>query len=152
MDRFGHLNKQKFATHLLHMVRSENPHNHKNLGKCAHFVAEALRRSGVQLPDLSKVPDGHRHAYLYEKHLIDAGFQQVACDQQYQAQLGDIMIWHPIRVGQTKDHHSGIVHEHGHMQAFMGTHWVSDFRQETPNPWKDYSHARCFVYRQADAL
>lgn len=106
-----------------------------------------MRRSGVQLPDLRNVPEGHRHAYLYERHLINAGFEQVAWDSQYRPQLGDIMIWHPIRVSP-----SGGVHEHGHMQAFLGEHWFSDFRQNTPNPWTDYRHARCFVYRQGDIL
>lgn len=150
MERFGHVNKQKFVAHLLHKVHAENPKNRRDLHACAHFVADALRSSGVQLPDLRNLPEGHRHAYLYEQHLIRAGFQQVSCDPHYQPQVGDIMIWHPIRVKPTKDHPSGVDHEHGHMQAWLGHHWFSDFRQNTQYPWNNCGQSRCFVYRQPD--
>jgi hypothetical protein len=149
MEKLRHFNKDEFVLNLLHIVQKENPKHRKDLGQCAHFVAEALRRSGVRLPNLN-VPKGHDHAYLYEKHLISAGFQQVAYDREYKAQKGDVMIWHPYREEPTKKNPSGVCHPHGHMQAFLGHHWFSDFRQNTPYPWPDYPHARCFVYRQSE--
>ena len=82
-----------------------------SLGRCAHYVREAIEAGGVTLLR-------HGSAKDYGQSLTRVGFAAVASDRTYVHQAGDVAIVQPIEG-----------HPHGHMAMFDGVHWISDFVQ-----------------------
>lgn len=87
-------------------------------GYCARYVNAALAKAGY------KVNGGHAYQYP-EMSLIPAGFKQIPLDSP--RCKGDVMCW-----TRTKKH------KYGHVQIWVGDHWVSDFHQYNKtreHPW-----------------
>lgn len=87
-------------------------------GYCARYVNAALAKAGY------KVNGGHAYQYP-EMSLIPAGFKQIPLDSP--RCKGDVMCW-----TRTKRH------KYGHVQIWVGDHWVSDFHQYNKtreHPW-----------------
>jgi len=92
-----------------HLVQNANDHS---LGKCAHYVREAVEAGGVTLLR-------HTSAKDYGSSLRIVGFQNLPRPGLIKFPLaGDVAIIQPIRG-----------HPYGHMCMFSGKIWISDFKQ-----------------------
>lgn len=91
----------------------------RSSGYCARYVRKGLQEAGYDLKTQA-------HAYQYNNGaLTDAGFSKV--DPRTDGlQKGDVM----VMPAQGK-------HKSGHIQVYNGTQWVSDFKQNSVNPWND---------------
>lgn len=99
----------KFATHL----RSKAVD--KSRGKCVLYVRLALRAGGA---NLGKHPE---HAKDYGPVLRRIGYSEIAVENPatYKFMKGDIVVIQPYTGGSKS----------GHIAAFDGTQWISDFVQ-----------------------
>lgn len=106
----------------------------KSSGYCARYVRKGLQSVGY---DLKTVGDAKNYD---NGALTDAGFSKI--DKGSAPMKGDVMVM-PAQQGSKKNHSAG------HMQIYNGTQWVSDFKQNSMNPWGDvkqedlkYTHYR----------
>lgn len=90
----------------------------KSSGYCAKFVREGLQQAGYDLKTAGDAKNYNNGA------LTDAGFSKIEGDSA--PQKGDVM----VMPAQGR-------HGAGHMQIYNGQQWVSDFKQNSKNPWGD---------------
>ena len=91
----------------------------RSSGYCAKFVRKGLQEAGYDLKTQA-------HAYQYNNGaLTEAGFSKVDPGKDG-LQKGDVM----VIPAEGK-------HKSGHIQMYNGTQWVSDFKQNSVNPWGD---------------
>lgn len=90
----------------------------RSSGYCAKFVREGLQQAGYDLKTMGDAKNYNNGA------LTDAGFSKI--DSGSAPQKGDVMVM-PAQGG----------HGAGHMQMYNGQQWVSDFKQNSKNPWND---------------
>jgi len=57
----------------------------------------------------------------------------------YTPRVGDVIVWDPIEG-----------HEHGHIQLYTGSKWVSDFIQNTAFPWGNEATFRVYRYEEVN--
>ncbi len=88
-------------------------------GLCAHYVRKALQSAGY-----SFTPNESAYQYATRGTLAEAGFVKISNNSS--EQIGDIVVYN----------RSG-AHPHGHIQIYDGSGWVSDFRQNSKNPYSD---------------
>jgi GH24 family phage-related lysozyme (muramidase) len=84
-----------------------------SLGKCAKYVRMAINAGGVA------TPNNPVSAKNYKGYLEKFGFKQISTASY---QKGDIAVFEAFQ-GDSK------YHEHGHIQMYNGSQWVSDFKQ-----------------------
>lgn len=84
-----------------------------SLGKCAKYVRLAINAGGIA------TPGNPVSAKDYKGYLEKFGFKQVSTSSY---QKGDIAVFEAFQ-GDKK------YHEHGHIQMYNGSQWVSDFKQ-----------------------
>lgn len=84
-----------------------------SLGKCAKYVRMAINAGGVA------TPGNPVSAKDYNGYLEKVGFKQVSTSTY---EKGDIAVFEAFQ-GDKK------YHEHGHIQMWNGSQWVSDFKQ-----------------------
>jgi len=103
------LDTEKFVTHLRKNA------NKRSVGKCAMYVRLALRAGG------RIVPDQPGHAKDYGPVLRRMGFTELKVENPdtYKFLKGDIVVIQPYS-DQSKS---------GHIAAFDGRVWISDFTQ-----------------------
>jgi hypothetical protein len=104
-------------------------------GLCARYVRLALEAGGA-------CTAGHpAWAVNWGPKLIEIGFRPVLLEPgaSYQPEAGDVVIFQPVREG----------HPAGHIQAFDGAHWISDFVQRDfwPGPKYRTERPENVVYR-----
>ena len=108
----------------------------RSQGRCARFVRLALEAGGA-------CTKGHPgFALHWGPKLIEIGFQPLILadpPDRYAPAPGDVVIFQPPRLG----------HPAGHIQAFDGAHWISDFIQRDFWPGPRYRKERppCVIYR-----
>jgi len=104
------LDTEKFAKHLRKNA------GRRSRGQCAKYVRLALRAGG------RIVPDQPAHAKDYGPALRRMGFSELAVDDPvtYKFMKGDIVVIQPYSA-QSKS---------GHIAAFDGQAWISDFVQK----------------------
>lgn len=105
----------------------------KSIGKCAKYVADALKSAGYKF---NRQPS----AYMYHTNgvLSGMGFECIGRTNS-QPQAGDICVINRFNG-----------HPHGHICMFNGQQWVSDFRQRTPVPYKVGAPGGLWYYRPSD--
>lgn len=87
----------------------------KASGDCAMYVQRALTEAGV------KIGRGNAEAWGGENGLLhQAGFREITGSYR----KGDVVVVDPIPG-----------HPHGHVAIYNGTRWVSDFAQNSINPY-----------------
>jgi flagellum-specific peptidoglycan hydrolase FlgJ len=91
----------------------------KSKGLCAKYVANALQGAGYKF---NRNPSAYQ--YATNGTLAQAGFIKIANNMS--PQTGDVRVF-----GQTNKH------IHGHIQLFNGKQWVSDFRQNSAQPYRE---------------
>ena len=103
------LDTDEFAKHLRKKAVK------KSQGRCAFYVRLALQAGGARLGDHPT------HAKDYGPTLRRIGFSEivVADPDTYKFIKGDIVVIQPYPGG----------HKSGHIAAFDGTQWISDFPQ-----------------------
>ncbi len=84
-----------------------------SLGKCAKYVRMAINAGGVA------TPNNPVSACKYKGYLETLGFKQISTSAY---EKGDIAVFEAFQ-GDKK------YHEHGHIQMWNGSQWVSDFKQ-----------------------
>lgn len=99
-------NVQKFVSHL------ESHSLAKTSRDCASYVMNALNAAGI--PNTCRQPS----AYMYPNALLNHGFHEISMSTAPQA--GDIVV---------NDRKYNGKSQHGHIQGFTGSRWISDFRQ-----------------------
>lgn len=88
----------------------------KSSGYCARYVRTALQAGGYKFSPLP-------HAKDYNNGIMNKiGFSTIANNTP--PKKGDVMVM-PAHKG----------HSSGHMQIYDGKNWISDFRQNSKNPW-----------------
>lgn len=90
----------------------------RSSGYCARYVRQGLQQAGYDLKTVGDAKNYNNGA------LTDAGFSKI--DGNTTPQKGDIM----VMPAQGK-------HKAGHIQMYNGKQWVSDFKQNSKNPWGD---------------
>lgn len=102
------LDTEKFAKHL-----RENAQK-KSLGKCAKYVRLGLQAGGLV------VQNQPTHAKDYGPTLRRMGFSEITVENPdtYKFMKGDIVVIQPYAAGKS-----------GHIAAFDGRVWISDFTQ-----------------------
>jgi GH24 family phage-related lysozyme (muramidase) len=93
-----------------------------SLGKCAKYVRLAINAGGIA------TPGNPVSACNYNPYLEKLGFKQVSTTTY---EKGDIAVFEAFQ-GDKK------YHEHGHIQMWNGTQWVSDFKQRDYWAGPDY--------------
>jgi GH24 family phage-related lysozyme (muramidase) len=93
-----------------------------SLGKCAKYVRLAINAGGVA------TPGNPVSACNYNPYLEKFGFKKVSTTSY---EKGDIAVFEAFQ-GDKK------YHEHGHIQMWNGTQWVSDFKQRDYWAGPDY--------------
>lgn len=91
----------------------------RSSGYCARYVRKALQSAGYDF-----TPNPSAYQYATRGTLAQAGFTKISNDMA--PQVGDVVVF---------DRSSK--HPHGHIQIFDGSHWISDFRQNSINPYSD---------------
>lgn len=94
-----------------------------SLGYCAKYVRIALQKAGYKF---QHVPS----AYMYNSVMKSLGWIRV--DPKAPPLKGDVVVWPGHRQGSK----GGAIH--GHIQIYSGTHWVSDFIQNSYLPNSKY--------------
>ncbi len=84
-----------------------------SLGKCARYVRMAINAGGIA------TPNNPVSAKDYKGYLEKFGFKQISTSTY---EKGDIAVFEAFQ-GDKK------YHEHGHIQMWNGSQWVSDFKQ-----------------------
>jgi len=92
----------------------------KSVGYCARYVRTALEAGGL---NTSGRPGS---AADYDGYLPTLGFNSVS-STNYTPQRGDIVVFNRFNG-----------HQHGHIQMYNGSQWVSDFRQSDFWPGSSY--------------
>jgi hypothetical protein len=106
--------------------------------ECATAIRKGLYQGGLK--ECSDDADPRQYptdAKAYGPFLESMGFSQVLPSPpvNYSPQIGDIMVFRPVAGA----------HPSGHIQAWTGDHWTSDFKQTGPSgPWPNQ------IYKQAD--
>jgi hypothetical protein len=102
-------------------------------GKCALYVRQALAAGGLTSFNSNHPAD----AYQYGPYLTSAGFTTISANG-YTPKVGDVIVFQPV---------TG--HTAGHIEIYDGSHWVSDFVQQTMYPSQDYvtQHGSYAIYR-----
>lgn len=90
----------------------------KSSGYCAKYVRKGLQEAGYDLKTMGDAKNYNNGA------MQAAGFSVI--DSKSAPQKGDVMVM-PAQGG----------HGAGHMQTYNGQQWVSDFKQNSKNPWND---------------
>lgn len=93
-----------------------------SIGRCARYVRMAINAGGVA------TPSNPVSAKDYKGYLETLGFKQVSTTSY---EKGDIAVFESFQ-GKSK------FHEHGHIQMWNGTQWVSDFKQRDFWAGSDY--------------
>lgn len=98
-------------------------------GLCAHYVSEAIRYGGVNIPNTPYARD-------MGNTLLLAGFQSM--DEN--SDIGDIAVIQPVQG-----------HPYGHVCIYDGSNWISDFIQQTMYPGQAYRDAQApyVIFRHA---
>ena len=99
-------NVQKFVAHLEAKGRGSSS------GYCARYVMNALVAGGI--PNSCRQPS----AYMYPNALLKHGFHEISMSTT--PQVGDIVVNNKGYNGKS---------QHGHIQGFTGSRWISDFKQ-----------------------
>lgn len=86
-------------------------------GWCARYVRKALQFAGYDF-----TPNPSAYQYATRGTLANAGFSKISNDSE--PQVGDVVVYD-----------RSAKHPHGHIQIFDGTHWISDFRQNSISPY-----------------
>ena len=89
----------------------------RSSGYCARYVRKALQSAGYQF-----TPNPSAYQYATRGTLAQAGFAKISNDMQ--PQVGDVVVFNRTSS-----------RPHGHIQIFDGSTWVSDFRQNSINPY-----------------
>ena len=90
-------------------------------GLCGRYLSWALDAGGDEL--------GSQNGGSYGPLLLASGWVSVSPDG-YTPQIGDIIVYSP-----SDDH------QYGHIEGYDGSQWVSDFTQNSDNPYRDPSTA-----------
>ena len=116
--------KEKVATWMRDNAQAESK------GRCANSCRRGLESGGLD-------SDGHPvSAGDYGPFLLDKG-AGVVPSANYTAEVGDIAVF-----GKTDKH------PNGHLQIYDGKNWISDFKQNGFNPYRDKKSAGAStVYR-----
>lgn len=89
----------------------------RSTGYCARYVRKALQSAGYEF-----TPNPSAYQYATRGTLAKAGFTKISNDMQ--PQVGDVVVFNRTSS-----------RPHGHIQIFDGSGWVSDFRQNSINPY-----------------
>ncbi|MGM8870891.1 CHAP domain-containing protein [Psychrobacter sp. 2Y5] len=89
----------------------------RSSGYCARYVRKALQSAGYEF-----TPNPSAYQYATRGTLANAGFTKISNDMQ--PQVGDVVVFNRTSS-----------RPHGHIQIFDGNGWVSDFRQNSINPY-----------------
>lgn len=122
----------KFVKHL----RSAADDGPPGQGKCAEFVRKALQAGGAHFNEFIPPHYGKQYALTLER----LGFHEITVDDpdSYNFVSGDVMVMQP-HIGSTA----------GHVAAYDGQKWISDFVQRDFWAGKKYRKERpeYVVYR-----
>jgi hypothetical protein len=109
--------------------------NKKSKGQCAKYVRQGLEAGGADTT-------GHPiYAKEYGPTLINNGFQPIP-SQNYTPKLGDIVVFQPLP-GAPPNRRAG------HIQAYDGENWVSDYLQPRFKPNQN-QNPQYQIYRQPE--
>ena len=89
----------------------------RSSGYCARYVRTALQAAGYEF-----TPNPSAYQYASLGTLSSAGFTKIS--NNVQPQVGDVVVFNRTSS-----------RPHGHIQIFDGRDWVSDFRQNSINPY-----------------
>ncbi len=89
----------------------------RSSGYCARYVRKALQSAGYEF-----TPNPSAYQYASRGTLSNAGFTKIGNDMA--PQIGDVVVFNRTSS-----------RPHGHIQIFDGNDWVSDFRQNSINPY-----------------
>ncbi|WP_435979090.1 CHAP domain-containing protein [Psychrobacter sp. DM4] len=89
----------------------------RSSGYCARYVRKALQSAGYEF-----TPNPSAYQYASRGTLSNAGFTKIGNDMS--PQVGDVVVFNRTSS-----------RPHGHIQIFDGNDWVSDFRQNSINPY-----------------
>ncbi|MDO5768518.1 MAG: CHAP domain-containing protein [Psychrobacter sp.] len=104
-------------------ARASRAAHSNSTGRCARYVRQALQAAGYEF-----TPNGSAYEYATRGTLSNAGFVKISNNTS--PQVGDVVVYS-----------RSSKHRHGHIQIFDGSTWVSDFRQDSINPYSDtYSY------------
>ena len=105
-------------------ARAAQAAHSRSIGRCARYVRKALQAAGYEF-----TPNASAYQYATRGTLANAGFVKVSNNTP--PQIGDIVVYN-----------RSAKHKHGHIQIYDGTAWVSDFRQNSINPYSggNYSY------------
>ncbi|WP_230660408.1 CHAP domain-containing protein [Psychrobacter sp. I-STPA10] len=105
-------------------ARAAQAAHSRSIGRCARYVRKALQAAGYEF-----TPNASAYQYATRGTLANAGFVKVSNNTP--PQIGDVVVYN-----------RSAKHKHGHIQIFDGTAWVSDFRQNSINPYSggNYSY------------
>jgi hypothetical protein len=94
-------------------------------GECAKNIRLALKDVGVNLPVPWPFSAKDWGPYLMK----NVGFQEAPDDANSSPEVGDIAVFQPVTTP------SGLQsNPNGHIEAWDGIQWVSDFKQGAPGP------------------
>ena len=102
----------------------------KSVGRCAYFVRQALVAGGI---NTNPHPVSAKN---YGPYLTKWGFSNVS-KTSYSPTKGDIRVFQPYSGGS----------QHGHIDMFNGTHWLSDFKEKNLFPSAGYKNSTFEIYR-----